>query len=619
MKLEPKHKRELTKLIMDQFGMTPRDVSMLINSFQKLLYGKNQQLLHDMNYSMFVQNNIVYTQKILNFTTMVFTYLCRDSNDSKSKDNLEKLFLEAFDKLFIKRCDYAKKSEVRGDATQKILLHTSKRLSETLETQELMIANISHEMRTSLNAIHGYIAIVDEKNNLIGEDRQFLKKANKATVTLKALVSDILNVTKINSGQLEMQKEIFWIDEMLLKCIDTVSMELKKRSKIRLETDIDFIPDMVYGYQTHIMEIIINLLSNAIKYTDSGFIKISTKVLEHTDSRYKLLFSVQDSGIGMTSDELEKIFSPYSRFQVERQGLGLGLYIAKELSKKMDGNIDVTSKSKKGSTFDFTLTIDKHDKSEIDIHNKKICFLIDGIEPSTFEQKIRFLTDLGTEIIVFHEEPAFINYLLTLQDGAPDIISISTKREGYIKNDALIYYLKTLSLYSKTIFVAEHTMQNISLNYFDEIHDFFAPISAYISKPAIHISHQKRGKTDISILVVDDIETNQEIFKMFVQKRFPKAIIDMASGGYEAMGMFKVKEYDLILLDLKMPGMNGFEVIDELKIIKALPTIYAFTADVYKSNYEKVYDVGFNGIIEKPLQLEKLYAIIQGILDEKYN
>jgi CheY-like chemotaxis protein len=188
--------------------------------------------------------------------------------------------------------------------------------------------------------------------------------------------------------------------------------------------------------------------------------------------------------------------------------------------------------------------------------------------------------------------------------------------DGYSKFDALIYYLKTLSNFKKTIFIAENFRQKISLNYFDEIYEYFSPIDVYA------IDKTKEGKkteskVNISILAIDDTETNLDILRLFIAKKYPNVTLDMATGGYEGIGMFKIKHYDLIMLDLKMPGLNGFEVLEKLKALgMPMPPVYAFSADIYKSNIEKVEESGFAGMIEKPLQPQKIYKIIERIMGE---
>jgi CheY-like chemotaxis protein/anti-sigma regulatory factor (Ser/Thr protein kinase) len=512
--------------------------------------------------------------------------------------------------------------EKEGDTLQKTLQDKSRQLDELLRTQHLMITNISHEIRTSLNAISGYLSLIDKKDALSNEDKGYLDKANHATSTLKTLVSDILNVSKINTGQMEIKEESFWLDEMILKCIDSIILGVNKKT-ITFKVEADILPYKLVGDHHHIMGIVVNLLSNAIKYTDSGFVHLIVKKDQENDGMSKILFQIEDSGIGISPEQIEQIFDPYTRFKTEKEGVGLGLHIASKLADKLDGNLSVESKLSEGSTFNFTVKLKRDSESSISMDNKVLCFFNNTKETKVFEQKTDFLKQFGAKLIQFSDEQEFTDYLLNLKDEIPDIISVTTYHETYTKYDALIHYLKNISRFQKTHFIAEGTETRIPLSYFDEIYECFTPISSYIH--ALKLLDKQQNEVDtlienkIHILAVDDIETNLEILKLFIENKYPHATLDLAMGGYEAVGMYKTQTYDIILMDLKMPGLNGFEVLEKFKAIKNPPLIYALTADVYKDTYDRVMYSGFAGLLEKPLQLDLMFEAIEKAVNEKYN
>ena len=621
------HKRDKQKIIKDVtglFDMEPAKAQHLVDNMEKALLGENKDFFYTLKYLIHFRNDTHFLTNVLKYALHTFSFLITKEEYASAKKELEAFFYLFFETVFIQRCRYANKIEKRGDTVQKVLQHISNQLNKTLDTQQLMIANISHEMRTSLNAISGYISIVEDKNILIGEDKNFLDKASSASSTLKALVSDILNVTKINSGQMEIKEEFFWLDKMILKCIDSIAIGLNKKDII-FKTEVDFFPKKVFGDHQHIMEIITNLLSNAVKYTDSGFVHLKVKKNQGLDDSIEILFQVEDSGIGMTQEQTENMFEPYSRFKTERQGVGLGLHIASKLAQKLGGCLTAKSKFGEGSTFAFTVKLKEKPDNLIKTDEKTICFFNNTKETHGFKQKLHFLKEHGIEIVTFGNEQKFINYLLTLKDKAPDMISIVSDREGYLKYDALINYLRTLKIFETTSFIAEEAGANISLGYFDKIYHYFAPISTYIESLKVLDTQENKVKTNVEkkqnihILAVDDIETNLEVLKMFIAKRYPHATIDLATGGYEAVGMYKTQTYDIIFIDLKMPGINGFEVLEKLNAIHHLPPVYAMTADVYKTTYDKVVKAGFMGLLEKPLQLDLLFETIEKVTHEKNN
>jgi len=593
MQLNSYQKEQVRAIIDKGFQISERVLESLLNDFNAFLVEDDRTFLYNVHYILYRKKDVEITRKTLQAILEIFVFLYEDTSDEANRKTIKKQFNLLFEVLFIQRCYYSKKIEERAETAQKILLHTTERLSETIETQELMIANISHEMRTSLNAIYGYLRIIDENNTLSGEERQFLQKANHATLALKSLVSDILNVTKLNSGQLEIQKEYFWIDEMLMQCVDNIALELKKKNRVTLLTEIPFLPVQVYGDKAHIMEILVNLLSNAVKYTDEGSIQLEASYEKKSDQKYNICFSVEDTGIGMTEKQVETAFSAYSRFRTERQGLGLGLHIANELAKKLNGKLEVESVFEKGSCFKFTINFNETKASSIEVEGKHFCFFVDESISTNNRSRFEFLKKNGATVYVFEKETEFINFLLTIEQSIPNMIFVTTEKEGYAKFDALIYYLRTLPAYKKTVFVAENIQSHFSLNFFDEVYEHFAPVTVYDKLMMSGSKYDyKNEEENISLLVIDDTESNLEIFKLFVLKRFPNITIDLAGGGYEGIGMFKIKTYDIVFLDLKMPGLNGFDVLMKLKNLSDLPPVYAFSADIYKSNLEKIEEYG---------------------------
>jgi len=211
-----------------------------------------------------------------------------------------------------------------------------------------------------------------------------------------------------------------------------------------------------------------------------------------------------------------------------------------------------------------------------------------------------------------------IHFLLNEKEDIPDILSVIADQESYVKIDALIYYLRSGKQFDDTIFIAENMHQNLSLKYFDELYEYCAPVHTYEKELEDSRPEQYTGGKGLSVLVMDDTQTNLDIFRLFIHKDYPDANVDLAGGGYEGIGMYKAKRYDVIFLDLKMPGLDGFKVIDKLQEISHhLPPVYAFTADVYKSTYEKVKEHGFSGILEKPLNPLFLKKILERVENEK--
>jgi len=601
--------------IMKEFGRSEEEASVTVENLKKMLYEGDMKIVYDLQYRVFKANDPAYTQKLLNFLFEGYTYLYEQTVERNEKEKLGVGISQLFNFIFIERCIYAKEMEAQSLVSQHILKSVSERLNTVLKTQERMIANLSHEMRTSLNTIRGYLSIIDESKSLRGEQKFQLKKAIHGAVSLESLVKDILNITKINSGQLEIQKSVFDIEEMMLQCIDHLSIEIKNRQRITFEYESMFAPFLVYGDQMHMMEIIINFLTNAFKYTEEGFVKLKMAYQKETKG-VRVVFTVSDSGIGMTPEQVQDVFNPYSRYQKKKQGLGLGMHITKQLADRLGGELKVESEPGRGTAFSFSYLFEKTQPFLPEVKGKKIYFYIENSmqERTYIVEKIRFLKQHGATVKTFKTENTLINFLLNAQKDIPDILSVLAEPQNYTKIDALIYYLRSGKRFEKTVFIAENMRQHLSLKYFDDLYEYCAPVKIYEKLLKKEKKQRRTGGDGLSVLVVDDTETNLDIFRLFIGKDYPNAIVDLAGGGYEGVGMCKVKQYDIIFLDLKMPGMNGFEVMQKLKELNiALPPIYAFTADVYKSTYDRIYEYGFEGILEKPLNPEHLNEILQRI------
>ena len=621
MQINENQRAFFVEKIMQVFGRSKEDALWTVTGLEALLQGENEDVLYELQYKIFKENNPEYTQRLVRFLFEGYTYLhdSMENATAQDRERMKKGVGKLLDFLFVERCIYAKQIERQSIAAQHILKSISDQLNDVLQTQERMIASLSHEMRTSLNAVTGYLNILEESKMLRGEEKFHLKKAMHGATSLQALVKDILSITKINSGQLEIRKDFFDIDEMLLECIDHISIEIRNRQSIEFGFESEFFPMNVYGDRMHIMEILINFLTNAYKYTESGFVKLSVEFEEEKDT-FVAVFRVSDSGIGMTQEQIEGIFSPYSRYQKEKQGLGLGLHITKHLAQKLGGELEVQSTYGEGSVFSFRCRFEKFSEKVLSFDKKRICFYADeSFSGKNFVKKVDFLRKNGIEVEVFQKESDFINYLLNVKKNIPDIISVMAQQEFYTKVDALIYYLHSAKYFGHTVFIAENMHQHLSLKYFDELYEYCAPMSRYEKLlEGDSLLDSSKEKLELSVLVVDDTETNLEIFKLYMQRRYPNVTVDIAEGGYEAIGICRVKSYNVIFLDLKMPGMDGFKVIKKLRDECSVSApVYAFSADVYKATYDKTAAYGFAGVLEKPLNVEILYNIIGGLLRGK--
>ena len=615
MDIDKIDKEYIKDILIKSFRVKNHSANKIINQLYEAFSCKCNIFFYNLKYALHFKYDLKYSDKVLEVCIKIFIYFISNPKYKNEIEELEKFLYNFLEIVFIENINYNKRIEHQRDTVQKVLQHTSKKLNNILKTQELMIANISHDMRTSLNAINGHLSLIDIHKIKDIKLKSNIEKALSSTNILNSLVNDILDMSKINAGELEICEKYFWIDELLIEAIDSIDISLDKKP-IKLKIDIDVIPYRLLGDCKHILEIIINLLSNAIKYTEIGFIFLNVKIKKETKKNINIEFEIQDTGIGISEKDINTIFNPYTRINEDVQGVGLGLHISSKLLNTLGGELRVESHIGEGSKFSFNLNFKKDREKHNSPKITKIYYFNDVDKDI---KKIKILKNLGTKIKFFDNKVNFTSKLLSLKGKRPNIISIKTNRDNYIEIDALLSHLKREKGYKKSCFIADGINSKITLNNFDKINEYITPISTYIN-PQIDnkTSKNKTINTEqIYILSVDDIETNLELLKSFILKQYPNAVIDLAHGGYEAIGMTKVRKYDIIFIDLKMPGLNGFELLDKLYKTIDMPTTYALSADVYKSTYKKVEKSKFQGLLEKPFNIELIYDVIEKVINEK--
>ena len=230
MQIKKTDKEHISQKIAKRFQLDKTSADTVTEYVIAALHGDEEKLFYKVSYYIHFNNNLSFSNDVLLFAFETYVFLTGQSKNTQEKEHLDYLFYNFFKKVYSQKHIETKKLEKRSETVQGVLQHMTVRLNKRLDTQKLMIANISHEMRTSLNAIVGYITLINEKNVLSGEDKAYLEKAGSATSALQALVSDILDISKINSGQMEIKKGIFWLDETILHSLDNVMMMANKKN-----------------------------------------------------------------------------------------------------------------------------------------------------------------------------------------------------------------------------------------------------------------------------------------------------------------------------------------------------------------------------------------------------
>lgn len=625
LKLDPSQQAMICDVMARHLGLSDKRRRNLAQQLEAAAAQDDPRpFFYELRYVMSRIDSVKIDAGVWSATLEIYAALAEQMHDPKEQANLAACFTLFFESTFLARCLERKRSQRRAQTSHKMLQHMTSQLNTMLNSQKLMIANISHEMRTSLNAIVGYIRILNLGEVSIEQSRSYLHKAHEASEVLLRLVGDVLDVTKINAGELDVKPMEFWVDALMINAINAVEPFMRKKPKVVFSYDVDFFPLPLYGDRERVLSVVTNLLTNAFKYTESGTVTFSVKKGEAKEAKVPLLFCVEDTGVGMTPAQIENVFTPFSRFSKSQEGVGLGLFIARKLARKMGGDLQVYSTPGEGSRFEFSLVLSERTRS-VEVADATEFWFLNGRLPegsSVFDATAAYFEQMGVQIRPFFEQKDFVGSLLDETISVPEMVTVYVAGTDYLKYDALIGYLKQEPRFEKTYFAACCVIGDLPLVHFDFVSSDLIPMELYykqldvVSGRATTGTHEERT---LRVLCVDDIETNLEVLKLHIQNRFPAAVVHLAGGGYEAVGMYKTHVYDLVLIDLKMPGMSGFDLVRKLSGIHPLPPTYALSADVYDDTHKKVLKAGFKGLLEKPLQPDTLYKTIEKALDEHHS
>jgi len=325
----------------------------------------------------------------------------------------------------------------------------------------------------------------------------------------------------------------------------------------------------------------------------------------------------------MSPAEVREICEPYVRFAEGEKGLGLGLYFSRVIAEKMEALLQIDSLPNVGTTVRVELHFEEGEgepEERAPLEGKRLVLFCDRelhLNPNVLELSQEVFRDQGMEVIFFDEEEAFIQYLIAPKNEAPDLVSVATFPEHYEQFGMLFAFLRKSQIYARTRFVAERLGTLLMPEHFDVGFEGHAGVRGY--QEVLEQQEEREEHDGLRVLVVDDLISNIEILRLFLSKIAPDAEIDAAQGGYEAIGMYKTRRYDLILMDLRMPGLDGFQVLKRFEDIAPLPPAYAVTAEVYESTRKEVERSGFRGLLEKPFNPEKLSEAVKEARHVKYH
>ncbi|MCS3744926.1 PAS domain S-box-containing protein [Xanthomonas arboricola] len=501
------------------------------------------------------------------------------------------------------------------------------------------LANMSHEIRTPMNAILGMLYLL-QRSELPGAAQDMVTKIDRSARTLLEIINDILDFSKIEAGRIDLERAPFDLNQLFDNIADLMRSSLSAKPVEMIVEPLPRDSRWLLGDALRINQVLVNLVGNAIKFTEQGEVVLSVRRFPSGDpNKVKLLFSVRDTGIGISKEKQSLIFSPFLQADTSTSrrygGSGLGLTISRRLIELMGGELEVESVPGRGSEFYFVVTLEKAapPKTQQDLPalppEAMPRVLIADDHDAALSNLVRITTDLGWRVDAVASGQAALQAIE--QASEPYDIFLLDWRMPDIDGVAIAREIRARAAPGPhPVIVMVTAYERRLLEQHPEQQDLDAVMTKPVTSAALHrlveqLVDERPGARPVTptfvsrrlegthLLLVDDSEINCEVAQRILEGE--GAMVTVAHDGEQAVSTLKRAPdlFHLVLMDVQMPVVDGYEATRRLRQIPALASlpVIALTAGAFRPQQEKALEAGMNGFIAKPFNVEELVTAIR--------